>query len=89
MAKDWEDLEFQMDFWVHAGTTSGENFSVDLNYVTHEDIKEILKIANDFFIPWITSKMNKDIKKKEMKLYCMLLSVTFSVISHFQSSHNV
>jgi hypothetical protein len=48
-----------------------------------------LKIANEFFIPLITLKLNKSIKKQEMRLYCMLLSVTYSVLSHFQSPNNV
>ena len=49
----------------------------------------MLSIANEFYIPWVLASMNKDTKRQDAKLHCLLTSVTFSVISHFQQSHNI
>jgi len=60
MEKDWEDLDYQMTYWSHAVTTWPDNFEIKVDDIKVEDIQQVLKIANDFYIPWVSSLISKD-----------------------------
>ena len=83
MPKDWADPEFQMDFWSQTSTARAENFEVNVQNITTEGIQQVLNIANDFFLPWVKEIINKDTSKNDMRLFSVMISVTFSAISHF------
>ena len=72
-----------MNLWTKIGYISPENYEVEVQLVEQADIEQVLKIANEFFLPWMKEIIKATLPKKEMRLYTMLLSVTFSVLSHF------
>lgn len=72
-----------MNLWTKCGIVKTDNFEVKVIQISQKDIDQVLKIANEFFIPWMKEIIKPTTPKKEMRLFTMLISVTFSVISHF------
>lgn len=88
MEKDFEDLDYQMNFWRHMSHTSNKNFEVKLRHMSQDGLENVLKVVHEFFFPWLDEMLTKDTSKKNFKLFGLMMSVTFSVMSHFHPSHN-